>query len=346
MQKNWLDLIKPKRLEIDKDTLTNTYGKFVAEPMERGFGISIGNSLRRILLSSLQGAAITSIKIGGMPSLNEFSTIHGIKEDMTEIILNLKQVRIKLYGSGPKTIRIKAKGEGEIKAGDMISDSNVEILNPDLHILTMSRDAKIDADMVIKTGNGYVSAERNKEEDQPIGTIPIDAIFSPITKVNYNVTHTRVGQRTDYDKLIMEVWTTGAVIPEDAVAIAAKILKDQLNIFITFEEKEEEIIEEAEQEQKSTLNENLFRPVDELELSVRSANCLKNADIKYIGELVQKTESEMLKTKNFGRKSLNEIRDLITEMGLDFGMQVDNFPSREELDKMHIEKAGSKLQSA
>ncbi|MBI5893557.1 MAG: DNA-directed RNA polymerase subunit alpha [Deltaproteobacteria bacterium] len=346
MQKNWLDLIKPKRLEVDKDTLTNIYGKFTAEPLERGFGTSVGNSLRRILLSSLQGAAITSIKIDGMPSLHEFSTIHGIKEDMTEIILNLKQVRIKLHSSGPKAIRIKAKGEGEIKAGDIICDSTVEILNPDLHILTMSRDAKIDAEMIVKTGKGYVSADRNKEENQPIGIVPIDAIFSPITRVNYGVTHTRVGQRTDYDKLILEVWTTGAVIPEDAVAVAAKILKDQLNIFITFEEKEEEVVQEAEQEKKHALNENLFRHVDELELSVRSANCLKNADIKYIGELVQKTESEMLKTKNFGRKSLNEIRDLITEMGLDFGMQVENFPSREDLDKMHLEKAGSKLQSA
>ncbi len=345
MQKNWLDLIKPKKMEVDKDTLTNIYGKFVAEPLERGFGITIGNSLRRILLSSLQGAAVTSINIDGMPSLNEFSTIHGIKEDMTEIILNLKQVRIKLHGSGPKIIRIKAKGEGEIKAGDIICDSTVEILNPDLHVLTMSRDAKIDAELIVKTGKGYVSAERNKDEDQTIGTIPIDAIFSPITRVNYNVIHTRVGQRTDYDKLLMEVWTTGAVTPEDAIAIAAKILKDQLNIFITFEEKEEGIVDFVE-EKKPTLNENLFRHVDELELSVRSANCLKNADIKYIGELVQKTENEMLKTKNFGRKSLNEIRDMISEMGLDFGMHVENFPSREELDRMHVEKVGNKMQSA
>ncbi|HBO83876.1 MAG TPA: DNA-directed RNA polymerase subunit alpha [Deltaproteobacteria bacterium] len=347
MQKNWSDLIKPKRLEVDRDTITNTYGKFTAEPLERGFGITVGNSLRRILLSSLQGAAITSIRIEGMPSLHEFSVIPGIKEDMAEIILSLKQMKIKLHSSGPKTIRIKAKGECEVKAGDIICDSAVEILNPDLHILTMSKDAKIDAEMVVKAGKGYVSAERNKEENQPIGVIPIDAIFSPITKVNYNVTHTRVGQRTDYDKLIMELWTTGAVTPQDAIGIAAKVFKEQVSIFITFDEKEKAvIIEEGIREQKQQINENLFRPVDELELSVRSANCLKNADIKYIGELVQKTEAEMLKTKNFGRKSLNEIKELISEMGLDFGTHLEPFPAREELDRMYLEKTGSKLQNA
>lgn len=334
MQKNWKDLIKPKRLEVDKDTLTRTYGRFIAEPLERGFGITIGNSLRRILLSSLQGAAITSVRIDGV--LHEFSTIPGVKEDVPDIILNLKGVKIKLHGQGPRTIRIKAKGEGEVKAGDIICDSTVEILNPDLHIATLSKDATLTMDMVVKTGKGYVPAERNIEEGQPIGTIPVDSIFSPILKVNYNVTHARVGQRADYDKMILEVWTTGAVDPQDAVAIAAKILKDQLSIFIPFEEMEAEVMEGMEV--KPPFNENLFRTVDELELSVRSANCLQNADIKYIGELVQKTPQEMLTTKNFGRKSLDEIRAILVEMNLDFGMKLDGFPSREELDRMAMEK--------
>lgn len=347
MHKNWLDLIKPKRLEVDKDTLTNTYGRFTIEPLERGFGTTIGNSIRRILISSLQGAAVTSFRIEGMPTLNEFSVIPGVKEDMTEIILNLKQVKIKLYSPGHKIIRLKIKGEEEVRAGDIICDSSIEILNPDLHILTAARGVKLDAEMVVKTGKGYVQAEANKDVNQPLGTIPIDAIFSPITKVNYNVTHTRVGQRTDYDKLIIDVWTTGAVSPEEAVAIGAKILKEQLSVFITFDEKEEApVVEEEVKEEKPRINENVFRPVDELELSVRSANCLKNADIKYIGELVQRTETEMLRTKNFGKKSLNEIKELITEMGLAFGMHLENFPLREELDRLYFEKTGGKLPAA
>lgn len=333
MERNWKDLIKPKRLEVDKDTLTRTYGRFIAEPLERGFGITVGNSLRRILLSSLQGAAVTSVRIDGV--LHEFSTIPGVKEDVSDIILNLKGVKIKLHGQGPRTIRIKAKGEGEVKAGDIICDSTVEILNPDLHIATLSKDATLTMEIVVKTGKGYVSAERNIEEGQPIGTIPMDSIFSPILKVNYNVTHARVGQRADYDKMILEVWTTGTMDPQDAVAIAAKILKDQLSIFIPFEEMEAEVMEGMEA--KPPFNENLFRTVDELELSVRSANCLKNADIKYIGELVQKTEQEMLMTKNFGRKSLNEIKAILVEMNLDFGMKLEGFPSREELDRMAVE---------
>jgi len=334
MERNWKDLIKPKRLEVDKDTLTRTYGRFIAEPLERGFGITIGNALRRVLLSSLQGAAITSVRIDGV--LHEFSTISGVKEDVSDIILNLKEVKIKLHGQSPRTIRIKAKGEGEVKAGDIICDSTVEILNPDLHIATLSRDATLTMEMVVKTGKGYVPAERNIEEGQPIGTIPMDSIFSPILKVSYNVTHTRVGQRTDYDKMILEVWTTGAMDPQDAVAIAAKILKDQLSIFIPFEEMEAEVMEGMEA--KPPFNENLFRTVDELELSVRSANCLQNADIKYIGELVQKTEQDMLMTKNFGRKSLNEIKAILATMNLDFGMKLEGFPSREELDRMAVEK--------
>jgi DNA-directed RNA polymerase subunit alpha len=319
-------------LEVEKETLTPFYGKFTAEPFERGFGITIGNSLRRILLSSLQGGAITSLKVDGV--LHEFSTIPGTKEDITEIILNLKEVRLKLHTEGPKTIRVKAEGPKVLKAGDMLTGDAVEILNPDHYIATLSRDGKLSMEMVVKTGRGYVSAERNKEEGQPIGTIPIDAIFSPIKKVNYTVTNARVGQITDYDKLILEVWTDGSLTPEEAVAHAAKILKDQLSIFITFEEEEEEMSYPEAEEQKEAINENLVRSVDELELSVRSANCLKHANIKLIGDLVQKTEAEILATKNFGRKSLNEIKEILTEMGLSLGMKLDNWPPKKSEEEM------------
>ncbi len=334
MQKNWRDLIKPKKLEVEKDTLTNTYGKFVAEPLERGFGVTVGNSLRRILLSSLQGAAVTSVKIDGV--LHEFSSIPGVKEDVSDIILNLKQVRLKIHGEGPKTLRIKGSNDGRVTAGDIICDNTVEVLNPDQHIATVSKDAKFDCELIANAGRGYVPSERNKLPDQPIGTIPIDAIFQPVSRVNFTVTNARVGQRTDYDKLALEIWTTGAIDPQNALAIAAKVLKDQLSVFITFEEKEEEAGGEKG-EAKPAFNENLFKTVDELELSVRSANCLKNADIKYIGEMVQKSEQEMLRTKNFGRKSLNEIKEILRGMSLDFGMKIDGFPSRKELDAMHIE---------
>jgi DNA-directed RNA polymerase subunit alpha len=333
-QKSWKDLIRPKRLEVEKETLTPFYGKFTAEPFERGFGITIGNSLRRILLSSLQGAAIASIKIDGV--LHEFSTIPGTKEDMTEIILNLKEVRLKLHTEGPKTIRVKAEGPKVLKAGDILTGDAVEILNPDHYIATLSRDGKLSIEMVVKVGRGYVPAERNKEENQPIGTIPMDAIFSPIKKVNYTVTNARVGQITDYDKLTLEVWTDGSLNPEEAVAHAAKIMKEQLSIFITFEEEEEAEMSYPEDEvEKETFNENLLRSVDELELSVRSANCLKHANIKLIGDLVQKTEAEILATKNFGRKSLNEIKEILTEMGLGLGMRLDHWPpkkSEEEIE--------------
>ena len=336
-QKSWKDLIRPKRLEAEKETLTPIYGKFAAEPFERGFGITIGNSLRRILLSSLQGAAITSVKIDGV--LHEFSTVPGVKEDATEIILNLKEVRLKLHTEGPKTIRVKADGPRDLKAGDIITSDAVEILNPDHHIATLTRDAKLSMEMVVKTGRGYVPAERNKEENQPIGTLPIDAIFSPIRKVNYTVTNARVGQITDYDKLTLEVWTDGSLNPEEAMAYAAKILKDQLSIFITFEE-EEETEGAKDQEETEGLNENLFRSVDELELSVRSANCLKHANIKLIGDLVQKTEAEILATKNFGRKSLNEIKEILAEMGLSLGMKLENWQPRRSEEKMEAEQAG------
>jgi DNA-directed RNA polymerase subunit alpha len=333
MQKSWKDLIRPKRLEAEKETLTPFYGKFTAEPFERGFGITIGNSLRRILLSSLQGAAITSVKIDGV--LHEFSTIPGTKEDITEIVLNLKEVRLKLHTEGPKTIRVKAEGPKVLKAGDILTGDAVEILNPDHYLATLSRDGKLSMEMVVKVGRGYVSAERNKEETQPIGTIPMDAIFSPIKKVNYTVTNARVGQITDYDKLNLEVWTDGSLNPEEAVAHAAKILKDQLFIFITFEEEEEaEMSYPEDEEEKETFNENLLRSVDELELSVRSANCLKHANIKLIGDLVQKTEAEILATKNFGRKSLNEIKEILAEMGLSLGMKLDNWPPKKSEEEM------------
>jgi len=326
VQKSWRDLIRPKRLEVEKETLTPFYGKFTGEPFERGFGITIGNSLRRILLSSLQGAAITSVKIDGV--LHEFSTIPGVKEDVTEIILNLKEVRLKLHTEGPKMIRVKAEGARELKAGDILTGDAAEVLNPDHHLATLSKDAKFSMEMMVKMGRGYVPAERNKDENQPIGTIPLDSIFSPIKKVNYTVTNARVGQITDYDKLTLEIWTDGSLDPEEAVTQAAKILKEQLSIFVSLEEEEEEeppFTEEQTEAEK--LNENLFRSVDELELSVRSANCLKHANIKLIGDLVQKTEAEILATKNFGRKSLNEIKEILATMGLSLGMRLDSWPS-------------------
>jgi len=332
-QKILKDLIRPKRLEMEKETLSPFYGKFVSEPLERGFGITIGNSLRRILLSSLQGASIISVKIDGV--LHEFSTLPGVKEDVTEIILNLKEVRLKLHTEGPKTIRVKTEGPKVLKAGDIVTGDAVEILNPEHYIATLSRDGKLSMEMVVKMGRGYVPAERNKEETQPIGTIPIDAIFSPIKKVNYTVTNARVGQITDYDKLTLEVWTDGSLNPEEAIAHAAKILKDQLSIFYTFEEQEEtEVAIPEDQEETEKLNENLFRSVDELELSVRSANCLKHANIKLIGDLVQKTEAEILATKNFGRKSLNEIKEILNDMGLSLGMKLENWPPRAAKEEM------------
>lgn len=330
MHRNWRELIKPKKVEVETDDLSRSYGKFTCEPLERGFGLTIGNALRRVLLSSLQGAAIVSVKIEGV--LHELTTVPGVVEDVSDIILNLKEVRLKLHEDPPRSIYIDAKGQGVVKAGDIITDGQVEVLNPDQHIATLSKDAELKMEMVVSMGKGYVPAERNQNEAQVIGVISIDAIFSPIRKVNYVVTNARVGQRTDYDKLNMEVWTDGSVEPRDAIAYAAKILKDQLTIFINFEEEEEPVLEAVEKPE-STVNDNLYRSVDELELSVRSSNCLKNANIHLIGELVQKTENEMLKTKNFGRKSLNEIKEILTEMGLSLGMKIENFPSREEIIK-------------
>lgn len=336
MYKNWRELIKPKQLQVEKDTLTGTYGKFFAEPFERGFGTTLGNSLRRVLLSSLQGAAITSVRIKGVQ--HEFSSVQGITEDATDIILNLKGVRLRLHGSDQASIRIMHKGEGLIKAGDIMVPHNVEIMNPNHHIATCGKDAVLEIEMTVKLGKGYVSADRNRDEKAPVGTIPIDAIFSPISKVNFVVSNARVGQMTDYDKLTLEISTDGSVEPEDAVAFAAKILKEQLTIFINFDEESEPQQVDDAVEDESKINENLYRTVEELELSVRSANCLKNAGIKLIGELVSKTEAEMLKTQNFGRKSLNEIKDILTEMGLTFGMRLDNFPDSEVLRRLRGEQ--------
>jgi DNA-directed RNA polymerase subunit alpha len=324
--RNWRDLIKPKALVVDKDTLSPTYGKFFAEPLERGFGITLGNSLRRVLLSSLQGAAVTSIKVEG--ALHEFTSLPGITEDVADIILNLKDLLIKMRSYDQKTMRIDKKGPTIVRASDIETDANIEILNKDLVIATVGEDGHLKMEMTCRKGRGYVQAEQNKTPNMPVGSIPIDSIFSPVKKVNYHVTNARVGQQTDYDKLTLEVWTDGSVSPEDAVAFAAKIIKDQLSIFINFEDEiEPEITVAAEPEQP--FNENLLRTVDELELSVRSANCLANANIKYIGDLVQKTESEMLKTKNFGRKSLKEIKEILAEMGLSLGMKLDNWPPKE-----------------
>jgi len=323
--RNWRDLIKPRRMEIDQESLSQTYAKFVAEPLERGFGTTLGNSLRRVLLSSLQGAAITSVRIEGVE--HEFTTVPEVTEDVTDIVLNLKEVLLRMHTNEQKTLRIEVEGPKEVKAGDIIADDQVEILNPGHHICTLSEGGKLRLEMTCRRGRGYVPAVNNKNPGDPIGTIPIDALFSPIRKVNYQVTNARVGQVTDYDKLSLEVWTDGSVTPQDAVAYAAKIIKEQLTVFINFDETEEPVIAEAPKEE-AKLNENLFRSVDELELSVRSANCLQQANIKTIGDLVQRTEAEMLKTKNFGRKSLKEIKEILAEMGLSLGMKLDNWPQK------------------
>ncbi|MBI5755473.1 MAG: DNA-directed RNA polymerase subunit alpha [Nitrospirae bacterium] len=325
----------PKKLEVNNSTQTPTYGEFFAEPFERGFGVTIGNSLRRVLLSSIVGASITTVKIEGV--LHEFSTVSGVKEDITDIILTLKSLRLKMYTEKPKTLYIQKRGPGIARGSDIIHDADVEILTPEIVIATLEKDAKLDMELTVKLGRGYVTAEHIKEEGLPIGVIPIDSIFSPVQKVNFRVENARVGRQTDYDRLILEVWTDGSIKPEEAVSHAAKILKDHLNIFIitgdTAEDNEdnedsaaagitEDSIDEKE-EKRSDLAKNLFKGVDELELSVRSANCLKNANIYTIADLVKKSETDMLETKNFGKKSLNEIKAMLNCMGLSFGMNVD-----------------------
>jgi DNA-directed RNA polymerase subunit alpha len=327
MSINWQKMIKPEKVQV---TSNPSYGKFVCEPLERGFGITIGNSLRRIILSSLYGAAIVSIKIDGV--MHEFSVIEGIYEDVSEIILNLKEVRFKVSDPEPKTVSIDVEGKGEVTAGDIISDDGrCEVINSDQHIATLSDGAKLKMTMIVKTEKGYSLSEANKDEDAPLGTIPIDSVFSPIKRVTYVVGNARVGQRTDYDKLTLEVWTDGSILPEDAVAYAAKILKEQMTHFINFDEDlEPEPEKEVEEKEKIKFNENLYKSVEELELSVRSANCLKNANIVKIYQLVSKTEAEMLKTKNFGRKSLNEIKEVLGEMDLSLGMKLEGFEPPEE----------------
>ncbi|MBT9561308.1 MAG: DNA-directed RNA polymerase subunit alpha [Myxococcales bacterium] len=320
MYRNWADLIRPRTLEIEH--ATDTYGRFVCEPLERGFGLTLGNSLRRVLLSSIRGAAITSIRIDG--TLHEFSSVSDVSDDVTDIILNLKEVQLTMFGLGPKTVRISKSGPCVVTAGDIIADDTITVLNPAQRICSVSEGGKFEAELVVREGRGYKSAEENKESSAAVGTIAIDAIFSPITRVNYRVTNARVKQRTDYDKLTLEIWTNGSVLPEDALALAAKILKEQLQVFINFDEAVEEPTREESREEPR-FNDNLFRTVDELELSVRSANCLQNANIKFIGDLVQRSEAEMLKTKNFGRKSLKEIKEILAEMGLQLGMKLDGW---------------------
>jgi DNA-directed RNA polymerase subunit alpha len=321
-------------LEAD-DSQTDRYGKFSCEPLERGFGTTLGNALRRVLLSSLQGAAIKSVRVEGV--MHEFSSIPGVMEDMCDVVLNLKEVRLRVHSEEPKLLRIRSKGEGILTAGDLVADSpSVEVLNPQQKIATLSGEADVEMELTVGVGKGYRPAEANKSEDMPIGTIPIDSIFSPVRRVNYVVTPARVGRDTDFDKLTLEIWTDGTLAPVDALAYAAKILKEQLTIFINFDEPVESVTPAADE--PTPLNPNLFRSVDELELSVRSANCLQNANIRYIGELVQKTEAEMLKTKNFGRKSLNEIKEVLASMNLSLGTNLENFPSRKELEQRSRER--------
>jgi DNA-directed RNA polymerase subunit alpha len=316
----WKGFQKPKRLESNNESLTQNFGEFHAQPFERGWGTTVGNALRRVLLSSIEGAAVTAVKIEGV--LHEFSSLPGVHEDTTDIILNLKAVPLKIHVDHPETIYLRAEGPKQVKASDIETSANVEVLDPDVHIATLSEEGKLSIEMRVKPGRGYVSADRNFDPDLEIGYIPIDSVHSPVKKVNYVVEDARVGQATDYDKLTLQIWTNGAVPPQDAVALAAKLFKDHLAIFINFEE-ETEVAEDERTPEEDRLAEYFARSVDELELSVRSYNCLKNAGIRTIGELVQKTEAEMLKTKNFGRKSLNEIRDILRAMNLDFGMQVD-----------------------
>jgi DNA-directed RNA polymerase subunit alpha len=315
--------------------MTATYGRFLAEPFERGYGITIGNALRRILLSSLPGYAINAVRLKGV--LHEFSTLPGVKEDITDIVLNLKEVRLRLHEGDQISATLKAKGEGVVTARDINAGPSLEILTPDQHIATLDKGADLDIELVIKEGRGYVPAERG-EEEEPVGTIRVDAIYSPIKKVNFVVTNARVGQRTDYDRLALEIWTDGSITPRDALTYAARILRDQMVIFTGIEEEIElPAVGEMAEPRREPLNENLFRPVEGLPISVRAFNGLQNADIKYVGELVQRTEQDMLKIKNFGRKSLNEIKEILADMGLSLGMRLENLPARADLDRMRVE---------
>ncbi len=322
----WKGFQKPKRLEADRESVTDTYGRFHAQPFERGFATTVGNSLRRVLLSGIEGAAITAVRVDGV--LHEFSPIPGAMEDTTDLILNLKKIPLKMHVDEPRTLTVRISEPGEVRAKHITADAEVDILDPEAYIATLGQGATLAVEMRVKPGRGYVSADKNFDEDLSIGWIPVDSIHSPVRKVNYFVDAARVGQATDYEKLTVEVWTNGAVSPRDAVGLAAKLMKDHLAIFINLDEDEDiqETPVEISEQDRAAWADKLSRSVDELELSVRSYNCLKNANIRTIGELVQKTESEMLKTKNFGRKSLNEIKDILASMGLSLGMKFDNFP--------------------
>jgi len=332
-QKNWQELIRPSKLDVQSGRDRRRVATFVAEPLERGFGTTLGNALRRILLSSLQGAAVTSVHIDGV--LHEFSSIAGVREDVTDMILNIKEIAIGMQGEGPKRLMLRKDGPGVVRAGDIQTSGDIQILNPEHVICTLDEGAEIRVEFTVATGKGYVSAERNRPEDAPIGLIPVDSIYSPVKRVSFKIENTREGQILDYDKLIMNVETDGSVSPEDAVAYAARILQDQLSVFINFSEPSKAIVEESRPELE--FNAALLKKVDELELSVRSANCLKNDNIVYIGDLIQKTEAEMLRTPNFGRKSLNEIKEVLAQMGLHLGMEVPNWPPEniEELAKKY-----------
>jgi DNA-directed RNA polymerase subunit alpha len=322
IERNWRSLIRPEKLDVEVGPDPERTAQIVAEPLERGFGMTLGNAIRRVLLSSLQGAAVTAIRIDGV--LHEFSSIQGVREDVTDIVLNVKQLAIRMQGEGPKRLQLTANGPGEVTAGHIQTTGDIEIANPDLVICTLDDGARLSMELTVANGKGYVPAAMNRPEDAPIGLIPVDAIYSPVRRVAYRVEPTRVGQVTDYDKLVLNVETDGTVAPEDAVALAARILQDQLQLFINFDEPRQRMQEEAHDD--LPFNRNLLRKVDELELSVRSANCLKNDNIVYIGDLVQKTEQEMLRTPNFGRKSLNEIKEVLASMGLSLGMSVSGWP--------------------
>ena len=331
IQKNWQELIKPAKLEVEPGIDPNRMATIVAEPLERGFGLTLGNALRRILLSSLQGAAVTAIQIEGV--LHEFSSVPGVREDVTDIVLNMKGVALKMHVEGPKHVTLTATGPGEVTAGQIDTGADIEVMNPDLVICHLDKGAKLSMELVVDNGKGYVAATSNKQEDSPIGLIPIDAVFSPVRKVSYKIENSRVGQVTDHDKLAIDVLTNGALTPDDAVALAARILQDQLQLFINFDEPDQK--SDSEKKDDLPFNRNLLRKVDELELSVRSANCLKNDNIIYIGDLVQKSEADMLRTPNFGRKSLNEIKEVLSQMGLHLGLEIAAWPPEniEELAK-------------
>ena len=322
IQKNWQELIKPNKLEITPGHDEARRATIVAEPLERGFGLTLGNALRRVLLSSLQGAAVTAVQIDGV--LHEFSSIPGVREDVTDIVLNIKGIGLSLMAEGPKRMTLKADGPGEVTASMIETGPDIEIMNPDLVVCHLDKGAKLSMELTVESGKGYVAASAHRAEDSPIGLIPVDAVFSPVRKVAYKVENTRVGQITDHDKLVLDITTNGAVTPDDSVALAARILQDQLRLFVNFEEPEQ--ASAVEQREDLPFNKNLLRKVDELELSVRSANCLKNDNIIYIGDLVQKTEADMLRTPNFGRKSLNEIKEVLSQMGLHLGMEIPNWP--------------------